>query len=618
MAQEMVVRVVGDSSSYERSLKRSAEATKGFRGELKKLSESYSIASLGKGFVGGVAGGLAAGAVFQKLTSFMGDSVKAAQQSAVAQRSLAAQMRASGESFAQNREEIERTALSYAKFGFTDEDVLQSLTVLERGSRSITTAIRLQGVSADLARAKNLTLAQAANVVAKVFGGQESALRRAVPGLSKTAHGMDLITAAGKRLSGQAAANTTESEKFHSALHNTEVLIGTAMLPAINEMLKHYTGWLTKLSQNKKLQADVNQLGTAGVHVVDAMATAYSGLSSAIGWASKRLGGFWGIVAQMGPVGQAAALTHDAASLFGGGKHRGAGMPNILQGPADAFAGFGAALINALRHPAGARGYGLAGQFNIAQYRLAQAQLTATLADDRRILIVERAITEQQIKQAKTLKDKTALTQQLVGINNQILSIDQASAQAAQAVADARKQAAQQRAADALAARQQYQTPLRLQLAGARADAFAALHPTAAGTPTAAQVTIAKRVKAAALAAINSHKLLAQGLIDAWNVVTQANTTLAAALQAQAGGAKGTYVAASTRAITSGLHLTHLQRVLLEERLAQAAAHRGMRPATGAALGQPIQVHVYVDGHEVTAAVDKHHRQTHQRRGARR
>jgi hypothetical protein len=87
--------------------------------------------------------------------------------------------------------------------------VIASLTVLERGTGSINKAIALQGLTADLARAKNIDLAAAAGVVAKVFGGQETALRRAVPGLREARARLDLIRLAQAKMAGQAAANTT-------------------------------------------------------------------------------------------------------------------------------------------------------------------------------------------------------------------------------------------------------------------------------------------------------------------------------------------------------------------------------------------------------------------------
>src|SRR4029077_6815596 len=146
---------------------------------------------------------------FEGASAFLRDSINAAREAQVAQRSLAAQMKASGESFQANREEIEKTSLSYAKFGFDNDKVVQSLTVLERGTGNIREAFRLQGITADIARAKNIDLAAAAQTVAKVFGAQETALRRAVPGLRKNAHGWDLIAEAQRKMAGQAAANTT-------------------------------------------------------------------------------------------------------------------------------------------------------------------------------------------------------------------------------------------------------------------------------------------------------------------------------------------------------------------------------------------------------------------------
>src|SRR4029077_8019894 len=80
---------------------------------------------------------------FHEASEFIRESVDAAREAVVSQRSLAAQMKASGESFAAHREEIERTALSYGKFGFQNDEVIASLTVLERGTGNIRKAMAL-------------------------------------------------------------------------------------------------------------------------------------------------------------------------------------------------------------------------------------------------------------------------------------------------------------------------------------------------------------------------------------------------------------------------------------------------------------------------------------------
>jgi hypothetical protein len=220
---------------------------------------------------------------FEGATRFLSESIDAAREAAVAQRSLAAQMRAAGQSFDANRDRIEKVALSYGKFGFQNDEVIQSLTVLERGTGSINKAISLQGLTADIARAKNLGLASAAGVVAKVFGGQETALRRAVPGLEKNAHGWDLIRLAQAKMAGQAAANATVAERFAATLHDTEEIVGTALLPTLNKYLTSLSQWLDKMNRSGELQRDVEKASHALSEAIGVLKDAMDALNFATG-----------------------------------------------------------------------------------------------------------------------------------------------------------------------------------------------------------------------------------------------------------------------------------------------------------------------------------------------
>ena len=205
-------------------------------------------------------------------------------------------MKASGQSFTTSQAAIEKAGLSLEKFGYTSVDSAQALTVLERGTGNITEAIKLQGLAADLARAKNIGLSDAANVVAKVFGGQETALRRAVPGLEKHAHGLDLIAEAQQRLAGQAAASTTVAERFSATLHDTEIIVGNALLPAINKLLTSLGNWLNKMNESGKLQRDVNSAVKTGTALfqalvpwVNAAKTAFKDLGDVVGGTKNEL-----------------------------------------------------------------------------------------------------------------------------------------------------------------------------------------------------------------------------------------------------------------------------------------------------------------------------------------
>jgi len=264
VARKLIVEVVLDAAAYSRQIKKAEAQTAGFATNLQKTARSTAAASLNlKGLGKAVAFSTGGFVAFHSAADFVRESVDAAREGVVAQRALAAQMKASGESFDANRQRIEEVARSYARFGFQNDEVIQSLTVLERGTGNINDALELQGLTADIARAKNLDLAQAATIVAKVFGGQETALRRAVPGLQKNAHGYDLIREAQAKLTGQAAANTTAAERFQATLHDTQEVLGNALLPTLNKMLGSLTKYLEKLQKSDKLQKDVADSATA-------------------------------------------------------------------------------------------------------------------------------------------------------------------------------------------------------------------------------------------------------------------------------------------------------------------------------------------------------------------
>lgn len=143
-----------------------------------------------------------------------------------------------------------------------------------------------------------------------------------------------------------------------------------------------------------------------------------------------------------------------------------------------------------------------------------------------------------------------------------------------------------------------YQTALATQVAMARADAIAALNPNLIG-PTSLQIELAKKAKAQAMAAINSHTLTMQGLIAAWQVVQQSNSVLSQqTLKADL------YHSVSTDAVADSIKgLTAAQEMQLREKLAQRDTHRGYAPNGAGA-----------DGYVVGGSGGNDHRDRHRRR----
>jgi len=290
MARDLVLHIVADPSQLTKGLKTADRQVKSFGREMSKLTRGTlagtgAFHSFGRTLAYASGGFIAA----HTASSFLRESADAARDAAVSQRALAAQMKASGESFTRNQDEIEKASRSYAKFGFENDEVVKSMTVLERATGSITDAISMQQGVADIARGKNLDLASAALVVGKALSGQETALRRAVPGLSKTAHGADLVQAAFKKMAGQAAANTTTAERFHATLHDTEEIIGTALLPTLNKYLDSVGKWLTKMNESGDLQRSVASAAEAVSTAFDTLKGIFDALNKVTGSTKETL-----------------------------------------------------------------------------------------------------------------------------------------------------------------------------------------------------------------------------------------------------------------------------------------------------------------------------------------
>lgn len=299
MPPRLIVEVVGDVSGLERSLKQSSAQAQKFSGHMKGVSREVEGSLRGVLSVSGAFEHLGRSLAFASggfvatagIGEFLKGSVDAAREAEVAQKSLAAQLKASGQSFAASKEAIDKAGLSIEKFGFTTDDSAAALTVLERATGNISKAISLQGITADLARAKNLDLAAAAGIVGKAMSGQATALRRAVPGLDANAKGMDLIREAGRKLAGQAAANTTEAQKFSATLHDTEVIIGEALLPTVDKYLGELAKWLDKMNRSGKLQRDVNKAVRDGEDAFGAIKAVVTPLAKTFEAVGKAVGG---------------------------------------------------------------------------------------------------------------------------------------------------------------------------------------------------------------------------------------------------------------------------------------------------------------------------------------
>jgi hypothetical protein len=265
------LRLSSSSRAAERDI---GHATRG------ALAGSGVFRSFGRSLAFASGGFLAFASAGQLLRTSLG----AAREAAVTQKQLGAQLGASGKSLADYRGEIDRTGLRLSALsGFTKDQLDQSLTTILRTTGNVSKALRDNALAADIARGRHIGLAQAGTIVAKVEAGNTSILRRAGLQLQKHIGIEAALAVARAKFAGQARAGTTEEQRFSAVLHDSEVILGTALLPTLNKYLTSGAKWLTQMNESGRLQRDVTKITKDVTHGIDDLRGAIHAVDSVTG-----------------------------------------------------------------------------------------------------------------------------------------------------------------------------------------------------------------------------------------------------------------------------------------------------------------------------------------------
>jgi hypothetical protein len=274
MARRIEVDIVGDATSLQRAFKETATGAQRF--EAKITGSFHNIARSAVVTAGAFVG-------FSAIGDALKTSVSAAIDAQVSQKALATQMKTSGESFKANQAAIEQSGLALARYGFTIEDSQRALAVLDRATGSVTRSMQIQGIAANVAAATGRPLAQISLILGKAYDGQTASLKRLGVQIPKHVAGMQAMYIVAKKYAGQGLANTTVEKQFQVALHNSEVIIGTALLPTLNKYLGQLTTWLDKMNRSGRLQRDLNEAVRIGTDIVHGLSDALRTLNKVTG-----------------------------------------------------------------------------------------------------------------------------------------------------------------------------------------------------------------------------------------------------------------------------------------------------------------------------------------------
>ena len=207
-----------------------------------KFKAAYSGSELQKGlFAGlGLAGGLGAATLVAKaigaVTDALGDSVKAAREEQLSVAKLDAALEANVDSWNGNTDAIEAALQARMKLGFADDEQRDSLAQLLVVTKDATKALDVQRAAMDLARLRNMSLADASALLGKVYGGNVGVLRRYGFQLAKGTTATEALAEVQRAAGGQAEAWAEKNKKAVADVRIGEAMetIGLALIPVVD------------------------------------------------------------------------------------------------------------------------------------------------------------------------------------------------------------------------------------------------------------------------------------------------------------------------------------------------------------------------------------------------
>lgn len=281
------VSIIGDASRLVRAFRTASSATdkfsKGARNNSRHLDRLSTAAT--------VAGAAVLGLAVVGLKK----SAAAAVEAEASNARLAAQLTTMGKNSAVVRGQIDQTVQSLSRMsGFDDEQLQDAFTTLVRTTGNVSKSQQELGLVADIARGRQISLAQAAAIVNRVNVGNVGSLKRLGIEVDKNTTKQQAFGMLQQKFAGQAAAYGQTAagaqERLGVAMENAFEAVGVALTPLIiafsnwaANVLPRVVNWLM---QNKTAVLGVAAAmgglwaALAGARMVNTFAQAFSVLNT--------------------------------------------------------------------------------------------------------------------------------------------------------------------------------------------------------------------------------------------------------------------------------------------------------------------------------------------------
>lgn len=217
-----------------------------------------SFARLQKQGASGIVTGLAAGAALAAFNAIeqaardavqIGeDAVRAAIDQEASLARLTAALKENVPAWDGNTDAIKRAVTAGAAKGFNDQQVEEGLAHLAAATHNVTQAVNLQAVAMDLARFRNIDLADASDKLIRVIGGSSRVAKELGIDFGKTSTVAERLALIEGVVGGQAEAfgKTTAGAMARAgeAVHVLQEELGSKLLPVVAQVAEFMTSTL--------------------------------------------------------------------------------------------------------------------------------------------------------------------------------------------------------------------------------------------------------------------------------------------------------------------------------------------------------------------------------------
>lgn len=174
------------------------------------------------------------------MTAALGTTIDAAMDAQVEMARFDSTLASMGKAGEMAKGQLLAAADATLKLGFDNEEAANSLAKLFQRTKDVTKAQELNSIAMDLARAKNISLSQASDMVGMVLSGNGRVLKQFGIDLKETKDPMEQLIELQKRVGGQANAFSQtfagQKEIVTQNIGEIKEAIGGALLPVVTKL----------------------------------------------------------------------------------------------------------------------------------------------------------------------------------------------------------------------------------------------------------------------------------------------------------------------------------------------------------------------------------------------